>query len=642
MSFRQGKLSTKLVGVALSLLLVGFVAIGFTLLASWKLEGGAAAINDMGSERMRAYRIAFLLTETLHDPARSGTARGALEREIQAFEGVLIALMRGDPARPLLLPRVPAIAAEADAVLAEWKNTIRPRIEAALLAAEAAGGRERASALHLGIEPFVQRIDHLVRAIEQDNTRNAEYLRYMQFGLVLLAMTGTVALIYLMFLLVVRPVNRLQESMQRIANGELTTRLPVETNDEFGELARGFNRMASRLHELYNSLEERVAIKTRSLAEKNRDLHTLYEVSALLNEPGSTEQLCRGFLRKLIAVLEAQAGSVRLIDPRSRLLHMYVQEALPAAFAEQEQCLGMGECVCGDVAQAGAYAVRTFASDAAIDTRCARAGYRTVAAFTVHFQGQSLGIFNLYYREPREIPAHERQLLETLGQDLGAAIEHLRLVSRDKELAISEERNLLAQDLHDSIAQSLAYLNLQAQMLEDSLGRRDIDEARATLAQIRVGVQESYDTVRELLVHFRTRVSQGDIEFAISDALERFHKHTGIRTSCEVSGSGVPLSAEQQVQVLHIVQEALSNVRKHSGATQVRLQMQRDRSYVFRVADNGRGFDAERAQDGAGRQVGLRIMRERAQRIGAQVRIDSRTGQGSEVTLTLPVTKEAA
>jgi two-component system nitrate/nitrite sensor histidine kinase NarX len=644
MSFHQHSLSTKLVWVALALLLVGFTAIGFTLWVPWKFEGGAAVINDLGSERMRSYRIAYLLSESLREPAHAPEARQEMAREMKAFENVLVALRHGDPARPLFLPHDPDIAGEVDAVLAYWRGRIGPEMDAVLASSDDAARRDLAAALRPGIEQFVQRIDALVHAIERDNARNIAYLRFMQFGLLALAVAGTVALIYLMFLLVVRPVGRLQDGMQRMASGELGTRLPVETEDEFGELARGFNRMASHLQELYNSLEQRVAEKTRSLADKNRDLATLYEVTALLNEPGSTETLARGFLRKLIAVLDAQGGAVRLIDPKTRAIHLYVHEGLKPDFAEAEQCLDMGECLCGEAAQTGTPAVRFLAPEpgSGFTCRCEQAGYRTVAVFAIRFQGQVLGIFNLYYRKARELPEQERQMLETLGQDLGTAIENQRLVSRDKELAVSDERNLLAQDLHDSIAQSLAYLNLRAQMLEDSLSRSEIDEARKTLTQMRATIQESYDNVRELLVHFRTRIKQEDIELTIRDSLERFESQTGIRTSCKASGTGVPLPAEQQLQVLHILQEALSNVRKHSGATLVELEMHRDRSYLFCVRDNGRGFDPAILHDSAGQHVGLRIMKERAQRIGGQIRIDSRAGHGAELTLALPITQEAA
>ncbi len=274
--------------------------------------------------------------------------------------------------------------------------------------------------------------------------------------------------------------------------------------------------------------------------------------------------------------------------------------------------------------------------------RCQKAGYQTVSVFTIRFQRQMLGIFNLYHRDRRTFSAPERQMLETLGQNLGVALENQRLASRDRELAVTEERNLLAQELHDSIAQSLAFLNIQAQLLEDSLKRSALGEARGILAQIREGIQESYDDVRELLVHFRTRIKHEDIELAIRSSLDRFESQTGVQTSCTVSGRGVPLHAEQQLQVLHILQEALSNVRKHSSASQVEFEMKRGRGYEFHVRDNGRGFDPGALDDQTGSHVGLRIMKERAQRIGGEIRIDSRPDHGTELTLTLPVVQEVA
>jgi len=642
MDISQQRLSTKLVWIAVVFLAVALTAIGFTLLESWKFEGGAAAINDMGSERMRTYRIAYLLSESLREPAQATAVRQALAREVKTFEDVLAALRRGDPARPLFLPRSPEIVNQVDAVAVHWRDEIRPLIDAVLANPDVAARREQAGALRPYIDEFVQRIDKVVRDIEQANAGDVAFLRYTQFSLIALAIAGAVALIYLMFLLVVGPVSKLQEGMQRMASGELGTRLPIETRDEFGELAEGFNRMANHLQDLYHTLEERVAQKTRSLADKNRELAALYEVTTLLNEPVSTEALCRGFLRKLMGLLDAQGGAVRLVDPKTQDIHLYIHEGLTAEFAKEEQCLDMGECLCGEAAQSNTSIVQFLAPPQAPDIvlHCRKAGYQTLSVFTIRFRRHTLGVFNLYYREPRPISAQERQMLETLGQNLGVAIENQRLVSRDRELAISEERNLLAQELHDSIAQSLAFLNLQAQLLEGSLKRSAMDEARGILAQIREGIQESYDDVRELLVHFRTRIKQEDVELTIRSSLERFESQTGIKTSCTVSGRGVPLSPEQQLQVLHILQEALSNVRKHSGASRVEFEMNRDRSYVFRVKDDGCGFDPAVLNDRTGSHVGLRIMKERAQRIGGEIRIDSRPGHGSELTLTLPITQQ--
>ena len=637
--FGQKRLSTKLVWIAVGFLAVALAAIGFTLYESWKFEGGAGAINDMGSERMRTYRIAYLLSESLRDPANAPATERSLLEAMREFESVMLGLRRGDPARPLFLPRNPKITAEVDAVLEYWRRDFVPAIRGVLDAADASGRNRQATALRAGIDRFVSRIDRLVGAIEHENARDIAFLRYTQFGLVVLAVAGTVTLIYLMFLLVVRPVGRLREGMQRMARGELATRLPIETHDEFGELAVGFNRMAEHLQELYDTLEQRVAEKTRTLADRNRELATLYEVTALLNEPTSVEVLCRDFLRRLASQLGAQAGAVRLTDPRTRDVHLFVHEGLTADFAERERCLAMGECLCGEAAESGSAVVKFMAPVQADNVmyQCQKAGYQTVSVFPIRFGRQVLGVFNLYYGEPRTFSQAERQILETLGQHLAVAIENQRLVSREKEMAVSEERNLLAQELHDSIAQSLAFLNLQAQLMEDSLRRSAMDETREVLGQIREGIQESYDDVRELLVHFRTRIKHEDIELTIRGSLEKFELQTGIKTALAVSGTSIPLSPEQHLQVLHILQEALSNVRKHSGAQRVEIEMRRDGGYWFRVRDDGRGFDPAALDSKKGVHVGLRIMKERAQRIGGKISIESMPGRGSEITLTLPL-----
>lgn len=633
-------LSVKLFWVAVAFLSVALAAVGFTLYESWKLEGGAAVINDMGSERMRSYRIAYLLAQ---DPRGSDTAAaGEVLAEVRRFEEVLAGLKSGDPVRPLVLPRDGEILAELVAVERHWFAAVRPLVEW-IVAGDAAERARLMPALREEIESFVARIDQVVRLTEVNNARNIALLRYMQFGLIVLALVGTVALIQLMFLLVVRPVTSLSEGMRRMTAGEFDVRLPVETRDEFGDLAEGFNRMANRLQDLYATLEERVAEKTRDLGERNRELAELYGVAQLLNEPAATEELCRGFLRRLMGLHGAVGGAVRLFDAETRSLHLYAHEGLSAEFASEERCIDIGECLCGVAAKRGRSEVDVLdevAPDVAAD--CRKAGYRTVAIFPIRLKGELLGVFNLYFSSPQHIGAEDRQLLEALGQHLGVAIENQRLASRDRELAVYEERSLLARELHDSIAQSLAFLNIQVQMLEDSLARDARGEVGEVLARIREGVQESYDDVRELLTHFRTRVKQEeDIGVALKQMLDRFAAQSGLTADFADGGAGVPLPAETQLQVLHILQEALSNVRKHAGARRVSLALRRDAEYRFSVGDDGRGFDTAVAAADSGSHIGLRIMQERAERIGGRIEVRSQPGAGTTVTLLLPAVQPA-
>jgi two-component system nitrate/nitrite sensor histidine kinase NarX len=624
----QPRLSGKLLWMVIGFLGVALTAIGFTLYESWKLEGGAAVINDMGSERMRSYRIAYLVAEGRRDPASDAGAE--LQAEIVRFESVLAGLRAGDPVRPLVLPRNRGIVAALDALEQEWAVRVKP-----LVLSAAAGDAATTDQLRPRIEGFVQRIDALVRMIEENNARDIAILRYMQFGLIALAVVGAMALIYLMFVLVVRPVGALAEGMQRMSAGDFGARLAVETHDEFGDLADGFNRMASRLQDLYATLEQRVAGKTRDLAARNRELAALYEVARLLGEPAAADELCRSFLRRLMDMLQASGGSVRLIDDGTRQLHLFAHEGLTGEFAAEERCIDIGECLCGEAARLRRGAVDVLDDlPAEVAADCRRAGYRTVAIFPILGKGRLLGVFNLYFPEPRRFSQDDRSLLEALGRHLAVAIENRHLASRERELAVFEERSLLARELHDSIAQALAFLNIQVQMLEDSLSRGARGEVAEVLARIREGVQESYDDVRELLTHFRARVSSGeDIGEALRRMLGRFGEQTGITTAFSESGTGVPLQAETRQQVLHILQEALSNVRKHSAARRVTIDLRCDGAYRFTVADDGRGFDATAAADDG--HIGLRIMRERAQRIGATVEVVSAPGRGTVVTLLL-------
>jgi two-component system nitrate/nitrite sensor histidine kinase NarX len=631
------KLSARLVGIQIAFLAVALISIGLTLLVSWRLEGSAAAINDAGSLRMRSYRLAYLTEEG----ARTGgpSASSALIRDdIARFEEVFATLRSGDPARPLFVPRTTEIDRQFDELAARWA-ALKP----ALLATTLHGGAPLARPQ---VEQFVAIVDQLVRMLERNIAEATSLLRAIQLALVAMAVVGAIALIYLSFLFIIRPVHQLEEGLARMARGDLSARLAVERDDEFGALAAGFNHMAGEIEESYRTLESRVADKTRSLAEQNNRLSTLYDMTAFLNAPDSPEELSRGFLRRLMGATGAIGGAVRLVARESEgdALHFFVGEQLPEEFVRREQCLGRGECACGEAVTRNAAIVHVLNTKRAPLSvtlpNCREAGFGTVVALPIAAQHQVLGIYNLFFREAREVAAEERHMLESLGQHLGVAIESLRLVSKERELAAAEERSLLAQELHDSIAQSLAFLNLQVQMLRRSLAARDEPGVARVVEEIQAGVQESYADVRELLVHFRTRTGEGDVEHGVRTLAARFERQSGMTVRVHAAGQSLPLPPDVQLNVMHILQEALANVRKHSRAQAVDIEMRRGPGHVFVVRDDGCGFDASR--DASGDHVGLRIMRERAQRIGARLDVRSQPGQGTEVSLSVPIAQREA
>jgi two-component system, NarL family, nitrate/nitrite sensor histidine kinase NarX len=629
------RLSTKIVGALLGFLALALLAIGTTLMLSWQLEGSSAAINETGSLRMHSYRLTMLLSRLVNEPERSST-QDATQQELKSIEETFELLRRGDPQRPLFLPPTPKIRTGFGLILERWNKTMQP------LAADVLrqSGNVRKAAWQkyvMDVDGFVSEVDALVQLIERDSELRTFWLRSSQLALVALALSGTVAITYLMFLLIIEPVERLRGGILRMTAKDFSVRLPVETKDEFGQLTRGFNHMADRLEELYNSLESRVEAKTAALADQNRELALLYDSAAFLQRPDTVEGMCAGFLQRISQYFGADGGSVRVLDERHGNLHMVAHQGLSDALCESEQCMKLGECLCGEAAEKKISVVHDLRQiNAEHVMQCRLEGFTTVSVFHIEAHEQHLGFFNLHFRKPKSFHQREFGLLETLGQLLGIAIENRRLATREREMAISEERNLVAQGLHDSIAQGLTFMNIQLQMLDDSLRAGKQEEAAEIVPALRSGVQESYEDVRELLLNFRSRLAEDDLIGALKTTVEKFRRQTGIEANFVAEGNGPPFSREQQLQVLFIVQEALSNVRKHAMAKRVEIRLDNRQDFLVTIRDDGIGFRSETLQDKGDSHVGINIMRERAQRIQASLEIDSEVEKGTTVTLRLP------
>ncbi|MGC0154618.1 type IV pili methyl-accepting chemotaxis transducer N-terminal domain-containing protein [Chromobacterium vaccinii] len=611
-------LASKLLVLSLLALFVALVSIGCTLALSWRLEGGAAAINDVGSLRMRTFRAAYLLSVQ--------TPEQRLRAEISGFDETLARLRHGDPARPLFLPDNRDIRQQEQLLEQRWRNDIRPRLQAA-------GAGPSAQQLHA----FVAEIDGLVGLLERDNEKHTNLLRMFQMVLIAMALAGAVTMAYMLFLMVINPVSALSDAIRRLREGELDTRVKVDRQDEFGMLADGFNQMAGRMQDLYQNLESKVRQKTFEVEEQNLRLRTLYDMSSFLHQQRALDETCRGFIDRLMRLTGADAANARLVDAARGKLDQIAQQGLPDDMAQSEECIPDDACHCGEAMQQPFAVLRHIGELEGEEIRhCRKAGFASIAVFHIRSQREDVGIFTLYFRDKRVLSMAEQLLIETLGQHLGVAIENQRLSARERQFAVSEERNLMAQGLHDSIAQSLSFLNLQAQMLEEAMNSREEELARENLVFIRTGVQECYEDVRELLLNFRTRISQQEFPQAVRTLLQRFEQQTRVPARLEMRGEGKPLDPQQQLQVFFILQEALSNIRKHAEASEVEVEIDNAASFSMRIRDNGRGFDPDQLAAKAASHVGVSIMQERANRIHSRIQIRSAPRQGTTVELTLP------
>ena len=620
MSFYQS-LSGRLKLLTILWVTVAVTSIGLTLRLSWMLEGGAAAINDAGSLRMQTYRLALLIQE--HQPADQ------INQKIQYFDAVLANLERGDPRRPLFLPDTENVHQAMLVLKNEWNGHMRPTMQQAAQTGQAAPG-------NAALQQFVGSIDHLVLSVEEVNARYIQWLRVFQTGLIMMVMIGAVVMVHLLYRWIIHPVERLRHGVGEISGGTFGVQIPLDHATEFAQLGDGFNRMSTRLQQLYGNLEQEVAEKTGELAQKNDTLQTLYDFSRLLSQTQSIAEASEEFLNKIKELIPIKAGSIRLIDRQRKQLDLVAHIGLPHQLQSATACKRFDTCRCGQAVEKNSWQPISFSSSKLDNSSlCQQLGMHFLQLIPIRHNEQELGVMTLYFEKPYNMPHATENLLNTLCSQLGMLVSNMRLAEESRQLAVLQERNLMAQGLHDSIAQTLNYLNLQVQMLESALAADEAEQADENLQFIKTGVQECYEDVRELLLNFRTKLSSKDFIEATESLVTRFEQQTQATVDLHWQGDGAPLNSDQQLQFIFILQESLSNIRKHAQATRVDIWFDNRQDVVMRIRDNGKGFSAEPSDSPTGTHVGLNIMRERASRIRADLKLSSRPGQ-TEVCLTLP------
>ncbi len=219
-------------------------------------------------------------------------------------------------------------------------------------------------------------------------------------------------------------------------------------------------------------------------------------------------------------------------------------------------------------------------------------------------------------------------------------LENARLQERVQSLAVLEERERIAREIHDGVGQVLGYVNTKVQAVKVLLDAGKTAAAQAQLEQLAEAGREVYADLREAILGLRTETSP-DRRFlpALQEYARRFGELSGVATVVDVAGdpAGYAFSPTTELHLLRIIQEALTNVRKHAGARRAWVRLTEDeRSVTITVGDDGAGFDPDRLPPGAWPRFGLQTMRERTESIGGTFSIQPRGGAGTEVVVRLP------
>ena len=374
---------------------------------------------------------------------------------------------------------------------------------------------------------------------------------------------------------------------------------------------------------------------------KISSLRILSEITTNLSSDNDLEVLLERFLSTMIRLAGANAGAVRVLTSDGGHLRLVASIGLPEEVLERERIVDLGCGICGEAVRDNA---TRLTGDLHVCAQRASQKYfghecKKVIAVPLQYKGKVHGIYNLFMAEDQEVPEEISLLFRSISEHLGMALENARLMRENLRITLMNERQLMANEVHDSLAQTLAYMKMRVVLLQDAMQREDDTLAFKYVNDVSSALETSYSSLRELLTHFRNRMDPNGLLHALQETVQTFHDRTGIQLDFINHAPQLNLTVDQEVQVFHIVQEALANIIKHSRAQRATLLLSMsDGRYVITIEDDGAGIIQTREDAKNMVHFGLNIMRERAQSLEGNIEIESLAGQGTRVRLDFPVT----
>jgi two-component system nitrate/nitrite sensor histidine kinase NarX len=359
------------------------------------------------------------------------------------------------------------------------------------------------------------------------------------------------------------------------------------------------------------------------------------------------ELLLQRFLVSIAALAGAQAGAVRVLTDDGLHMRLVAQQGLPPHVQEAEQLVDRGCGMCGTAVGAD---VLGWVDDLRSCDRKGGGHYfggqcQGVLAISLMHADQVLGIYNLFFESRVQIPPATQTILRLIGQLLGLSLHNARIERERLRVTVMKERQEMVNEVHDSIAQTLAYARMRLPLLNDAMLAHDDPKAIKYFSDVKQAVGEVHDNLREVMTYFRTRMDPLGLLHALQGIADGFFGRNGISLEIRNTVRHLNLSDAQEVQVFYVVQESLANIAKHSMARQAVVAINRKpEGLEFVIEDDGLGLAAPGVSTivtsakglAASTHFGLEIMQSRARRLGASLEVGENEGGGTRVRLLLP------
>ena len=389
-------------------------------------------------------------------------------------------------------------------------------------------------------------------------------------------------------------------------------------------------------------LETPGGLGEENLRRRNHELSVLNEIARELNRSVNLGEALGFTLSRVTDLLDLRTGWIWLLGEASPEPYLAAALNLPPALAENPSLMdGAGYCYCLDTYRkgdlGGAANVNVLTCSRLSGLVDGTDGLRYHASIPLYAGEKKLGVMNVASPGWRSLSPEDLQLLYTVGDLLSIAVERARLADRSARLGAAEERNRLAREIHDTLAQGLTAAALQLESADALMGAgsnpgRAHDSVLRALSLTKTNLEEARRSVLDL----RAAPLEGQpLSEALKVLVGRWERETGIPARIRSVNGGRPLPPRVEAALYRICQEALANVARHAGASRATVRLvATPQSVRLAVEDDGRGFDPSEVTPG---RHGLIGMRERAELLGGTFEVESVPGKGTRVEASVPL-----
>jgi two-component system, NarL family, nitrate/nitrite sensor histidine kinase NarX len=616
------------------------VAVGVTF---WSLESqkqDALTINLAGRQRMLAQQMAREALE-ISLGEREIHAR-ALHDSIRMFDQTLQALRYGGavpylPGRSeaVSAAREPDVQAQLASIAQTWEgfqNDLKTilEVESGTDAFQAA-----IQGIRVGAPVLVERSDLAVRLYEDAASRKLNQLRWIQGGFLVSALVLLLIGGWQVRRSIIDPVQVLQGVAERIGRGNLAQPVTLEGPAEVRALADNLERMRSQLQQSRVELLAWTDNLEQRVGQRTRELEALHSVSREITARLDIQAVLRSITHKTQELLGAEVVFLCLLDEHGQTMHLEATNDADSAILRRSASINNPTI---DKVLTGENALRCDEQGCHCSCQILAPTYHAShLAAPLKIGNKVIGALCVGSTQSDSLPDDALALLTRLANVAAVALENARLYEQAERGAALEERQRIAAEMHDGLAQTLSYLKLAVDQAAMKVESEKGEEAIGILEHVHHSLDLAVEDTRRAIASLQ---EEGPVYTSLQDSLAKTAGEFST-ASCPVNWDNgvaqpVMLDLQKREHVLRVVREALLNAEKHSGATRIELCLaQVNGGMQISITDDGVGFDLEHTTGENDQQhFGLSIMQARAARIGGQLDVDSRPGAGTIVRLS--------